>query len=97
VLYRHAIERDNERLQAIYGTDENKKSNRTGSLNHSGTAAGTSQDQSASAPPRFEGPNAYAHLSAQERDALTQKMMGSWKKWANEEKPTGGKQCRKPT
>jgi len=39
-------------------------------------------------------PDSYSHLSMEERDELTRKMMGKHKVWAQETKPLGGKKMR---
>lgn len=39
-------------------------------------------------------PDSYSHLSMEEREELTRKMMNKHKIWAKESKPMGGKKAR---
>lgn len=90
VLYEHSEKRMVERLKFDAGVHGVK-------LKDEAPAPSSSHGQTATKRETAKGkcipgdPDSYSHLSMEERQRLTEQMMGKHKAWAEQEKPLGGK------
>jgi hypothetical protein len=79
VLYEQAIKRKNEEYRffaLLHGADPDADGTERQDNSH--------KQQNSQSLPLFQDPEKYSHLSKEERDELTAKMMGKHRNWANQ-------------